>query len=87
MNGMSMFEIADLRRPGGAVPEGPDMLGAFFVLVDDLDAAMEVAGGADNFAEPYEYSGRLTAAIKGKRFGMSASVLLQGPLLEASSKL
>ena len=84
MNGMSMFEIADLRRPGGAVPEGPDMLGAFFVLVDDLDAAMEVAGGADNFAEPYEYSGRTTAALKGKRFGMSASVLLQGPLLEAS---
>ena len=53
-------------------------------VVDDLDAAMEVAGGADNFAEPYEYSGRTTAALKGKRFGMSASVLLQGPLLEAS---
>ena len=88
MRGMSMFEIADLKRPdrgdgngAGSAGEGPDTLGAVFVIVDSLKVAGQVMG-EDLLASPYEYSGRVTQAIKTRKIGMtSTAVMLQGPLL------
>jgi hypothetical protein len=92
MKGMSMFEIADLKRPdrgdgneAGVVGEGPDTMGALFVIVDSLEEAGK-AVGEEMLAKPYEYSGRMTQAIKTQKLGISTGVMLQGPPL-ASAKL
>ena len=87
-----MFEIADLKRPdrgdgneAGVVGEGPDTMGALFVIVDSLEEAGK-AVGEEMLAKPYEYSGRMTRAIKTQKLGISTGVMLQGPPL-ASAKL
>ena len=59
MRGLSVFEIADLKRPNrgdgnGAGTAGDYTLGAVIVVVDSLEAAEQVAG------DRYEYSGRMT---------------------------
>lgn len=87
VKGMEMFEAVHMPKAPGAAA-GVDTVGALFVEAPDLGAAVTAAGGARHFAEGYapgqplrHTSGRDTMRLKGKKVGISAPLIFQGPVV------